>query len=740
MTDRVAICIGIDKYTNFPGHELDFCAADATLVADYLELPEYSFSTHRLINEEATRYNILELLQSMRRDPPKFFVFYFAGHGMATDFGSFLVTHDGREFELGIAVEMLSLYVDHISHLVPHCLVVLDCCHSGATPLTPQARSISAADVERGISSRSESKTLLAACRPEQTAEENGELGHGVFTFALVEGLDGQAADVKGSVTVGGLSEFVGRRLEEFGCEQIMVSKGDHAGRVVLATGLPPISRTKLPAEERKAILGEGRQFIDDYTSQLMLNLDDWKSDGYRAASQALAPTAAWFTKKEATHRDLATDPEFAKLHEAVRNRVKQLAEVDRGTRISEGIISERLGGGGFGTVWKISRDEQGLPPLAYKIYHPADYGVLEKRGLFHRGYRAMQQLDHPRVVKVHGYSECPVGFFMDYIEGPTLRDMPAVIDDPAALLRFMILIGETISHAHSRRVIHRDIKPENILAVYDQEKEHWLPFLTDFDLAWFSQATQVTKQAWGNLSYAAPEQLGNPRSPVARKKAVDIYAFGQVAFFAVAGSDPTPIGRADNSRALRERLEKWPSAEAAERFLAWYEKCTADIRDRYPDFLEVMDELFSVESILRTEEQTQLTLSQFTRELAFALSGFSSIGLKSAGAFSSTSGRTSIVITAEEIFGSEKSPKTNIEVELRLHEIPIETSSNERARSILNNRINEILSKFPNTKRIPGTHGIFSTTIHISNASLDRAGVKFAQKVLRRVLDSIER
>ncbi len=650
------------------------------------------------------------------------------------------MTHDGKEFEPGIAVELLSVYIERISQLVPHCLVILDCCHSGTTPLTFDARSISAEDIERGIASRAESKTLLAACRPEQTAAEVVELGHGVFTFALVEGLDGQAADITGSVTVGGLSEFISRKLEEFDCEQIMVSKGDHAGRVVLASGFSPISRTKLPAEERRAILGEGRQFIDDYTSQLNLNLDDWKAKGYRAASQALSPTAEWFARKRVSHRELASDPEFKLLHEAVMNRVKQLAEVDHGTTITEGVITERLGGGGFGTVWKVSREAQGLPPLAYKIYHPADYGVLEKKGLFQRGYRAMQQLDHPRVVKVHGYSECPVGFFMDYIEGPSLRDLPAAIDDPAELLRFLILIGETVSHAHSRGVIHRDIKPENILAIYNQDESTWLPFLTDFDLAWFSQATQVTKQAWGNLSYAAPEQLGNPRSSVARKKAVDIYAFGQVAFFAVTGSDPTPVGRADNARALRERLEKWPTAEAAERFLAWYEKCTADIRQRYPEFLDVMDELFVVESILRNEDRQQLDLTQFTREIAFSLSGFASIALESAGAFSSTSGRTSIVIKGEEIPGTERAPKANIEVELRLHQIPIEAGSNERGRSILNNRIMEVLNNFPNTKRTPGTHGTFATHIHILNSQMDRSGVKYAQKILRRVLDSIER
>ncbi len=740
MVDRVAICIGVDEYQNYPDGGLNYCAADANLVADYLELPEYAFAATRLTNDEATRYAILEFLQSVIRDPPKFFVFYFAGHGVVTDMGAALVTHDGREFELGIPVEMLSMYIDRISTLVPHCLVILDCCHSGATPLTFQAKSIATIDVDRGITSRSESKTLLAACRPEQTADEFAELGHGVFTFALIEGMDGRAADVKGLVTVGGLSEFVSRRLEELGCAQIMVSKGDHAGRVVLASGLPPMSRVKLPAEERRAILGEGRQFIDDYTLLLALNLEDWKSRGYRAASQALTPTAAWFESRRSSHRELVSDPDFVKLYEAVTNRVKQLAEVDRDTTISEGVITERLGGGGFGTVWKVTRDEQGLPPLAYKIYHPADYGVLEKRGLFHRGYRAMQQLDHPRVVKVHGYSDCPVGFFMDYIEGPTLRDIPSAIDDPAAILRFLILIGETISHAHSRGVVHRDIKPENILAKYNEEEASWLPFLTDFDLAWFSQATQVTKQAWGNLSYAAPEQLGNPRSSIARKKTVDIYAFGQVAFFAVTGSDPTPIGRADNSRALRERLGKWPSAEAAERFLAWYQSCTADSRDRYPDFLEVMDELFAVESILRNEEQQQFDLTQFTRELAFSLSGFLSIGLDSAGAFSSTSGRTSIAIKGEEISGPGRSPKASIEAELKLHQIPIEAGSNERGRSILNNRINEVLSNFPNTKRVPGSQGIFTTSIHISNSSMDRAGVRFAQKVLRRVLDSIER
>ena len=186
------------------------------------------------------------------------------------------------------------------------------------------------------------------------------------------------------------------------------------------------------------------------------------------------------------------------------------------------------------------------------------------------------------------------------------------------------MVIAETLQHAHGRNVIHRDVKPENVLVAFNNEQSRWEPYLTDFDLAWYSTATQVTRDAFGAIFYAAPEQLAKPRSAQAHAKTTDIFAFGQVAYFLATGSDPVPLGAADNVRALSERLGSWGNLEVAEQFRALYESCTQlDPKERPQDFRTVSEALFRVHRGLtdRTPEQS-IDAGRFVPELAFALAG----------------------------------------------------------------------------------------------------------------------
>jgi len=105
----------------------------------------------------------------------------------------------------------------------------------------------------------------------------------------------------------------------------------------------------------------------------------------------------------------------------------------------------------------------------------------------FTNGYEAMTLLNHPNIVKVHRFSTCPVGFTMDFIEGSNLRDLnPLLSLDGTGKMNLLIDIAEEVKHAHNHDVIHRDIKPENIVCLLNQDARQ-VPYLTDFDLAWFS-------------------------------------------------------------------------------------------------------------------------------------------------------------------------------------------------------------------------------------------------------------
>ncbi len=52
----------------------------------------------------------------------------------------------------------------------------------------------------------------------------------------------------------------------------------------------------------------------------------------------------------------------------------------------------------------------------------------------------------------------------MEFVDGPNLRDFAPSYMDADENITLLLLVAETIRHAHGRGVIHRDIKPENIL------------------------------------------------------------------------------------------------------------------------------------------------------------------------------------------------------------------------------------------------------------------------------------
>ncbi|MER5522640.1 hypothetical protein, partial [Streptomyces sp. NPDC002763] len=261
---------------------------------------------------------------------------------------------------------------------------------------------------------------------------------------------------------------------------------------------------------------------------------------------------------------------------------------------------------------------------------------------------------------------------------------------------------------------------------------------------AWFDQATQVTKQAWGNISYSAPEQMANPRSAAAHSAQVDVYAFAQLAFFAVTGSDPVPVGRADNTRLLQEKLKAWPVGAAAKQFVDWYDRCSqSDPYERYSNFRSAMDELANVEAIIRRATSNVVTPRGALNEIAFALSGFGSAGQVdvSGGAFYSTSGRTSITLTASNVQSTASGEKFDLEARLSLDRITIEgNASNERKRAKINNRMDEVIRSMEGVKRKPGTQGTFETFISISGVQCGYAGIQRARFALSHVIEAIER
>jgi serine/threonine protein kinase/formylglycine-generating enzyme required for sulfatase activity len=227
---------------------------------------------------------------------------------------------------------------------------------------------------------------------------------------------------------------------------------------------------------------------------------------------------------------------------------------VQKGDRISEYTLIEKLGQGGFGEVWKAEHSQIPGKWVAIKIpTRPESMVCLRQEALF------QHELDHPNIVKTIGLNtqSDPPYFIMEYVEGKNLRQF--MLEDgilpPPYAIDIAIQVCEALAFAHGKGIVHKDIKPENILI----EKKrvdlsgkvrallHCVK-ITDLGLGMFpgrSQSAIVISESArtsgvrilsGTLFYMAPEQMAPDRQVDAR---ADLYSLGVVLYEMLTGEIP---------------------------------------------------------------------------------------------------------------------------------------------------------------------------------------------------------
>ena len=738
--NKVALVVGINDYPNTP---LESCVHDAIEVGAFLSMKEYGFTVTTLLNQDASRRAVKEHLDQLLRCNADSFLFYFSGHGWATDVGVYLVTPDADEIEHGVDLEWLKRAITKLTPTTSTVTVILDCCHSGAATARHLGESgvrMRAEDVAMAIPSMASGRVVLAACKEDQVAYEESSQGHGIFTAHLIDGLMGEAADADGAITVTGLFGYIAMNLQRGGM-QTPVFRGDFAGRLLLGTGFTGRTPAGLGEEEAAEIEREGQRHLSDYQSRFAesyTDLEVWQQSGYKTACQMLEPILLWFNKRLKEFPALAKRKRFSELRDAASQRLEPLCAVDVGTVLTEGVIRQKLGSGLFGTVWRVVRPAL-QSDLALKIYHPQDIDEAEKVRRFRRGYEAMKQLDHPHIVKVYRFAECPLGFYMDYIDGPNMRKFSGTVDDPSTLLTILLAVAETLQHAHLRGVVHRDVKPENILMSYDQATAHWRPYLTDFDLAWFSTATQVTKQEGiGTWQYSAPEQMRSPKSAGAHAPTADSYAFGQLSFFVMTGSDPVPLDEANNKRTLANRIRSGWLLRSAELFTDLYDRCTQRQPDKRPGFVEICKDLFTVSLLLKdVDGSSTLSEERFIGDLVFSIVGLSPDHKFQDGSFLTLSRKTRVTISVL----SRKGKNVELLYDFRSESSPVlhGISSHDKMRAAIMGKVEAALTSIAGTSIKAGSQPPFQVKVRHDQVPLSLDGLNEARSLIGLASRAIE-
>ncbi|MFH0803178.1 MAG: caspase family protein [bacterium] len=219
-----AVVVGINRYEDSEIQSLKYAVPDAQAFKNFVESQKTSglykaVHIKYLVNKDATLRNLKTALGVFLNDARQDDVVYvfIASHGAVDPQGdSYILTCDANFNSLYSTAlpmeEFKKLLMDRI--FAERTIVIADACHSGGIGNnTRGAREIDMNEFKRFLET-SKGRAILTASRAKELSQEDSKLGHGLFTFYLLEGLSGKA-DANGDniVTVSELFDYVNEKV-----------------------------------------------------------------------------------------------------------------------------------------------------------------------------------------------------------------------------------------------------------------------------------------------------------------------------------------------------------------------------------------------------------------------------------------------------------------------------------------------------------------------------------------------
>lgn len=255
MAERRAVIIGINTYQDQPAGLPALCGAENDAREIFARLKKFgNFNIdpkqHLLLGEQATSENIRRAISHLfwKKDPCDIAVLYFSGHGFLDDYGNGYIApwnHIYNDpFVRGIRMQELREYF-LANNNKTEALLILDCCHSGVTAVPPKIKGDAAADMSgrfydsltgsqpkplgkgkfilasSGASEKSRELNrghkirILDKKLDELESEDTDPHHHGVMTYFLLEGMNGEAADGD-AIRIGELYKYVRDKVKDY--------------------------------------------------------------------------------------------------------------------------------------------------------------------------------------------------------------------------------------------------------------------------------------------------------------------------------------------------------------------------------------------------------------------------------------------------------------------------------------------------------------------------------------------
>ena len=174
--------------------------------------------------------------------------------------------------------------------------------------------------------------------------------------------------------------------------------------------------------------------------------------------------------------------------------------------------ILARLGGGGFGVVYKahdVALNRFVALKFLLETVDPKDLGRFAEEA------RKLARLGkHPNIIQVYGSGKYEgrdyiILEYADYSAADLIEQSPGGLSIQVAL-RIAAECAQALAYTHREGIIHRDIKPQNILI----DKASGRAQIADFGIACFYESEIATQSSTrlGTPHYVSPEQIAGRR------------------------------------------------------------------------------------------------------------------------------------------------------------------------------------------------------------------------------------
>jgi len=227
---KFALIVGVSRYRDDGVSDLQFADADARELRDFLRRPEGGgFKPDDILyleNEQATVEGVTAALDRIlsQAGPNDLILLFIAGHGGPDPYAPqnlYYILHDTRVADLSrTALPMTTLQEKLNLARARRAVVFIDTCHSaglgGAQPAVARGFENNLINLYSAKLFKEEGRAALTSSDVNEFSYENKRWGggHGVFTYALLEGLRGQAdANADSFVTAGELFAYVRDRV-----------------------------------------------------------------------------------------------------------------------------------------------------------------------------------------------------------------------------------------------------------------------------------------------------------------------------------------------------------------------------------------------------------------------------------------------------------------------------------------------------------------------------------------------